>query len=171
MAELDPYQRLLALQEKNKPRKRPTHLESQLQHHCFRYFNNTYPALRGLYFSIPNGAHVTKRQANTLKAEGMTAGVADTFLAVPNRCHPGLFIEFKKETLVYDEKTQKLHKEKTYQREEQKKWQSLVEAQGFRYEVVRNFEEYINILDDYFNYEGTEEHKDGSGRKADRTEG
>ena len=163
--ELDAYQRLLAEQDRHKARKRPTHEESRIQQHCFRAFNYLYPEYRGLYFSVPNGAHTKKTEAAILKAEGLTAGVADTFLAVPSGRWHGLFIEYKKEALEYDEKTGKLHKSKTYQEKEQKEWQKLVEAQGYRYEIVRNFEEFNDLIKEYLKDERADEHKDSHGCK------
>lgn len=160
--EMDAYQRLLYLQDKNRVRKKPSHIESKIQQHCFRAFNYMYPQYRGLYFSIPNGAHTKKTEASILKAEGLTAGVADTFLAVPSGRWHGLFIEFKKEVLELDDKSGKLHKRKTYQEPAQKTWQKLVEAQGFRYEIVRNFEEFNKLINDYL-YERAEKHNDSLG--------
>lgn len=56
------------------------------------------PRLKWLH-SIPNGAHVSKAQAGKLKAEGMTAGVADLFLPAKgvDACGDalGLYIEMK----------------------------------------------------------------------------
>lgn len=123
----DAYLKLLALQDKHKPRKRPSHQESTLQQHCHRYFCNTHRDLASLYFSIPNGAHVTKTHAKILKSEGLTDGVADTFLSISRGGWHGLYIEYKREFLEYDEKTQKLARKKTYQRPEQREWQRLVE--------------------------------------------
>jgi hypothetical protein len=50
-----------------------------------------------LGFSIPNGAHLARGFATmkTLKAEGLSPGVPDFFLAMPASGYHGLFIEFK----------------------------------------------------------------------------
>ena len=47
-------------------------------------------------FAIPNGGLRNKVQAARLKAEGVKAGVADTFLPYPCGQYHGLWIEFKK---------------------------------------------------------------------------
>ena len=54
-----------------------------------------HPELR-LMFAIPNGGQRNPATAGRLKAEGVKAGVPDTFLPVARRDFHGLFIEFKK---------------------------------------------------------------------------
>ena len=64
-----------------------------------------------------------------------TAGVADLLLLVPNATHHALCIEMKTE--------------KGRQSEKQKEWQALIEEKGYRYEVVRNFEEFTKLIEEY----------------------
>lgn len=47
-------------------------------------------------FAIPNGGGRSKAQAGLLKAEGVTAGVFDVFVALPSALWHGLFLEFKR---------------------------------------------------------------------------
>ena len=54
-----------------------------------------HPELR-LMFAIPNGGQRNPATAGRLKAEGVKAGVPDTFLPIARRDFHGLFIEFKK---------------------------------------------------------------------------
>ena len=54
-----------------------------------------YPELM-LMFAIPNGGQRNPATAGRLKAEGVKAGVPDTFLPVARLEFNGLFIEFKK---------------------------------------------------------------------------
>lgn len=134
--------------ESPKVRKAPSHLESSLQQLCVKYMYYAYPQYRGLFFSIPNGAHVNKIHAKILKAEGLTAGVADTFFAVPANGYHGLFIEFKIASTKWDENG-KPHDYKTSQRKDQREWQQVVEQQGYRYAVVRKYDEFVELIKEY----------------------
>lgn len=114
------------------------HLESHLQQACVRWARLQHPACRLLLFSVPNGAHLSQVQARILKGEGMTAGVADVLLLHPSAdgrwC--GLAIEFKTA--------------RGRQSALQKEWQGALEGTGcFRYEIVRSFEEFRTLIDNY----------------------
>lgn len=88
-------------------------------------------------------------QARIAVAEGLTKGAADTFLSVARKDWHGLFIEFKQDKVEW-----RLGKEthtKTYQRPEQREWQAAVEAQGYRYEVIRTFDEFKTLIEAYLN--------------------
>lgn len=57
--------------------------------------------LRDFVFAIPNGMHVAgdaRKRAiyvAALKRQGLTPGVSDVFLSLPNEIYHGLYIEFK----------------------------------------------------------------------------
>lgn len=90
-------------------------------------------------FHIPNEndrADSNAIQGAIRKAMGVVAGVSDLILLVPTKKYHALCIEMK-------DKDGK-------QREEQKTWQSLVEAQGYRYEICRSLEQFKEIIKDYF---------------------
>lgn len=114
------------------------HLESNLQQACVKWARLQFPVCRELLFAVPNGAHLSKIQASILKGEGMTAGVSDLLLLHPSSdgqwC--GLAIEMKTE--------------KGRQSEWQKAWQKELEETGcYRYEVVRSFEQFRKLINDY----------------------
>jgi len=123
------------------------HAESRIQSMCVAWFRLQYRSYAPLYFAVPNGVATSATQARILKGEGLLAGVADTLLLVPSQGYHGLCIEFKKDTTVWKEG--QAVRAKTYQRPEQKEWQKAVEAQGYRYEVVRSFEEFKDIITNY----------------------
>jgi hypothetical protein len=51
--------------------------EKKLQADCFQWFHNTFPALRGLLWHVPNGEKRDPITANLLKAVGVVAGAPD----------------------------------------------------------------------------------------------
>lgn len=126
--------------------------ESNLQSACVRYFRMQYPALGRLYISVPNGVPLGRASAAQFIREGLTKGVADTLLLVARGGWHGLAIEFKTEEVIY--KQGKKMTQRTYQKPEQREWQAIVEAQGWRYEVVRTFEEFVALVRDYLTADG-----------------
>lgn len=62
--------------------------ESALQVECFTWFHNTYPNLRGLLFSVPNGGLRSKCEAARLKLEGLTPGVPDLLFFYQKNLYP-----------------------------------------------------------------------------------
>lgn len=116
-----------------------TYEESKIQIACIKWFDYSYPKLKLNLFSIPNGGKRSKLAGGIQKAEGMRAGVADLFLAVPKIisniiCH-GLFIEMKTT--------------KGTQKDTQKEFQKAVEAQGYKYVICRSFDEFKIIIEGY----------------------
>jgi hypothetical protein len=115
------------------------HLESKLQIECVRWFRYQYP--QHTLFSIPNGGARNKTEAAILKAEGVLAGVADLFLMCAriepylNIYYYGLFIELKTA--------------KGKQTEKQKEFQKKAEEHEYKYEVVRSFNEFKEVVDNY----------------------
>ena len=119
--------------------------EHNIQCACVRWFNFQWPEYRGLLFAIPNGGARSKATAGKLKAEGVVAGVADLILLVPkcvkakdewwyNTIH-GLCIEMKTA--------------KGRQSPEQKGWQEMVEAHGYKYAVCHSLDEFMNTINNY----------------------
>lgn len=114
------------------------HIESHIQQVCLRWARLQYPVCRELLFSVPNGAHLSAIQAKILKAEGMTAGVADMLLLHPSADGrwAALAIEFKTA--------------KGRQSARQKEWQAAFEMpRCYLYEVVRSFEQFRDLINNY----------------------
>ena len=70
-----------------------------------------------------------------MKAEGMTAGVADMILLIPKKGYASLCIEFKTE--------------KGRQTQNQKDWQRVAEMHGNKYVIVRSFDEFVKAITAY----------------------
>ena len=107
--------------------------EHRIQCAIVKWFYYAYPAYRGgCLFAVPNGGHRNIQTARNLKAEGVTSGVSDLLLLVPKRDYHGLCIEVK--TPV------------GRQSDNQKNWQRIIEAQGYRYEIVRSLDEFAELV-------------------------
>lgn len=111
------------------------HNESKLQQSCVRYFRLAFPKYAHLLFAVPNGVATTATQGRILKAEGMTAGVADLILLVPRKGYGALCLEMKTA--------------KGIQRETQKIWQDECEKAGNKYEIVRSFDQFRDTITQY----------------------
>lgn len=112
--------------------------EHKIQCAIVKWFYYAYPAYRGgCLFAVPNGGQRNIQTAARLKAEGVTSGVADLLLLVARHGFHGLCIEVK--TIV------------GRQSENQKNWQRIIEAQGYRYEIVRSLDEFAELVRWYLN--------------------
>ena len=111
------------------------HDESRLQQTCKRWFDIQYRPYSCLLFAVPNGGGRSRIEASIMKGEGVVSGVSDMLLLVPNTHYHALCIEMKTET-----GRQSLN---------QKAWQQMVEEVGYMYVVVRSFEQFKEVVDDY----------------------
>lgn len=107
--------------------------EDILQAKIFKWYHNKFctnlSQTPHVIFSVPNGAHVSKKEAMKLKATGLVAGVSDIIIVQPNRI---LFIEVKLE--------------KGKQQKNQVDFENTVKSLGFEYYVVRSLEEFKKII-------------------------
>ena len=111
------------------------HAESQLQKACIFWFRYRYSRLSKLCFAIPNGGFRNAKEAARMKAEGVVAGASDIILLVGRGGYNSLCIELKAE--------------KGKQTELQKEWQEVAELNGNKYVIVRDFETFMNEINDY----------------------
>lgn len=109
--------------------------ESQTQIGCVRWFKYQYPNLGTLLIHVPNGRRRSIRDGIKLKLEGVTAGVADLILFVPSRGWHGLMIEMKSS--------------KGKQSQSQKEWAERVTAMGYRYEIAKSIDDFVEIIQEY----------------------
>ena len=111
----------------------PTHnlpklSEFKLQSQCFLYHWNNYPHERGRLFTVNNNSD-NKIRAVINQSMGVVPGVADMMYLSDT----GLIaIEFKTIT--------------GRQSEVQKRWQETIEAAGYRYYIIRSFEQFKETL-------------------------
>ena len=127
--------------EKKKPVKRHHHkdAEHKLQVACVNWFRREYPHLAHALFAVPNGGWRNEATGAKLKAEGVTAGVADLILLHPSSFgHYALLIEMKTE-------------EGTQSRV-QKKWQADMEGTGehrYKYVIIRSLKQFQAVIEWY----------------------
>lgn len=112
--------------------------EMRLQAKCFQMAWNDFPVTRRLLFHVANELDFSGdngRKGALRRSEGIVRGVSDLILLIPRGKYHGLMIEMKTET--------------GSQSEYQMLWQGLVEAQGYRYEVIRNQDDFRALLVEY----------------------
>ena len=122
-------------------------IEHSLQVCCVHWFRIQYPEYATLLFAVPNGGARNAITGARLKDEGVTAGVADLILLLPQwfttwrgekGCkYAGLCIEMKTPT--------------GRQSPEQRAWQAAVEAQGYKYAIARDVLGFVKIIQEYIN--------------------
>lgn len=111
------------------------HEEEDLQIKCVKWFSLQYNKLALLLHHSPNGGKRTLFEAKRFKEMGTRKGFPDLGLFFPNAKYHGLFIEMKSK--------------KGVQRASQKQMQSLLEMAGYRYEIVRTFEGFVDCIRRY----------------------
>lgn len=110
--------------------------EHQLQAACFQLFRMKYPNLAMNYYAIPNGIWSKNIMAALkCKKEGLTKGVADSFLMRANNGYHGLYIEFK------TARGRLTH--------EQGEFIAAATAEGYKAVVIRSIDEFMKTVDEY----------------------
>lgn len=108
--------------------------EHELQAACVRWFRLQYSHL--FIFAIPNGGQRNRRAGQILVSEGMVSGVPDLFIPVARCGYNGLFIEMK---------AGKRGRTTTNQEVCMYRLRQL----GYKCEVVRTFEDFVRVVNDY----------------------
>ncbi|GAB2528266.1 VRR-NUC domain-containing protein [Rufibacter soli] len=109
--------------------------EARIQSASVVWFKNTYRELRDLFYQNKNDGHKHKATAATDTAMGLTAGIPDTYLAVPRGGWHGLYVEFKRPGQNLSDS--------------QKKVIPQLQAQGYRVEVVTTEEQFRMLIYEY----------------------
>ncbi len=126
---------MLSLDKATKVKRHHNDEEHRIQCTCVRWFRLQYPQLKGVLFAIPNGGSRNKAEAARMKAEGITAGVADLILLKSNRFYGALCLEMKTESGI--------------QSETQKHWQHVAESTGNKYVICRSLDDFIREIKNY----------------------
>lgn len=136
---VDAYRALLAKQEneERRARRKVGHEESALQRACVAWFRCQYPEHAPLLFAVPNGGRRSRTEAAIMKAEGVTAGVADLILLEARGGWGALCLEMKTES------------KDSRQSVSQRDWQKATERWGNLYRVCRTFEEFEAVVREY----------------------
>lgn len=112
--------------------------EHDLQVSCVNWFRLVYPQYAKLLFAIPNGGYRTKTTAKYMRAEGQLAGCPDLHLAIPRKDSHALWIEMK------NGKAGRIS-------EKQMAMMDILRAQGYRCEVIRTFDDFKKLIEEYIN--------------------
>lgn len=123
--------------------------EGSIQKACVRWFRIVHPSIALLFFSVPNGAKMGGKKsksghvihASIMKGQGLTHGVADTFLSVPASGLHGLYIEFKTPVGTW--------------RKQQREFFKQVVTMEYGYAIIRSLNQFEHLINDYLsgNYE------------------
>ncbi len=120
------------MQKRNRGKSAPT--EHDLQVSCVRWFRYSYP--QEIIMAIPNGGYRSPKTAAIMKAEGQLAGVPDLFIPAAKGDYHGLWIEMK------NGKAGRLS-------ESQQTMIEHLRQLGHRVEIVRSFDEFANLVQEY----------------------
>ena len=103
------------------------HEEDNIQIEIVNFVRAYYP--KAIIYAVPNGGKRNAREAARLKRQGVMAGVADLHLIYKGVIY---FIEVKTD--------------KGRQSDYQKEFQTLVEAQGFKYVIARSVNDITKLI-------------------------
>lgn len=106
----------------NTTRRKPRHIESNIQQAVVKWFRMQYP--RFIIAAVPNGGFRNVREAAIMQREGVLAGFADLVVIARRNV---LFLEMKTT--------------KGQQSDKQKEFQNKVSELGFEYIICRSFEQ------------------------------
>jgi len=88
------------------------------------------------FYAVPNGGSRNPIEAKNMKAEGVSAGVPDICIPVPNKKYHGLYIEMKRQ------KGGRVS-------EKQKEWIDRLNQNGYLAVVCRGYEAAVGVVEDY----------------------
>lgn len=115
----------------------PVLSESALQQKCVMWFKNTFRPIRKLLYMNHNSGRKTMMSATTDVGLGLTRGIPDLFLAIPQEWpgHHGLYIEMKAVGgKVSDDQVEVM---------------KLLTEQGYLCGLISTFEDFQDLINTY----------------------
>lgn len=109
--------------------------EERMQMACIKWFDLQYPEYSPMMHHSPNGGYRNSTEGCIFKAMGVRAGFPDLIFPVARQGYNALAIEFKTD--------------KGAQSPKQKEWQLLAHKHNIQYEIVRDFETFMNVVNEY----------------------
>jgi len=109
------------------------HEESKLQIQCVNWFRLAHP--KKLIYAIPNGGKRSYKSGNRMSAEGLTVGVPDLHIPIPNESFASLYIEMKSP--------------KGRTRPDQKEMHTKLKELGNCVCICRSLNEFMDIVNNY----------------------
>ena len=123
------------------------HEESRLLQQCVAWFRAQYPQYAMLLTHPANEGNGNRVSGAIHKAEGTVAGVPDLILFMPSDYKMRLFeVDFVK---TYTGLGIEMKTKTGKQTQQQKDFQKMFEAAGYKYIIVRSFEEFKSAIDEY----------------------
>lgn len=113
--------------------------ESKLQQGCVKWFRYQYQQWRLFLVAIPNGGRRDAKTGALMKKEGAIAGAPDLVLFDPYGKKLPLLIEMKLPTRT--------------QQPSQVQFERCYSDAGYTYKVVRGFEEFEGVVNEYLTTE------------------
>ena len=132
------------------------HEESKLQQACVSWFRGAYPQYAMLLtHPINEGSghsQTDRRRQGIHKAEGAVAGVPDLVFFMSAEYRKPSLSEGLEWVKTYNCLGIEFKTAKGRQSQEQKDFQKMFEAAGYRYVIVRSYEEFQNVMIDYITH-------------------
>ncbi len=120
---------------------------------CVRWFRGEYPEMAMLLTHPINegsgNTSIDRMRQGIHKAEGTKAGVPDLLFFMPAEYRKPVPTDSIEWIITYNGLGIEFKTSKGRQSQEQKDFQKMFETAGYKYEIVRSFEEFQNEMNDY----------------------
>lgn len=130
------------------------HEESKLQQQCVAWFRAQYPHYAMLLTHPANEGNGNRVSGAIHKAEGTVAGVPDLilFMSAEYRREVGSGAQYMALVYHYHAFGIEFKTQKGRQSQQQKDFQQMFDTAGYKYVIVRSFDEFKNVVEDYMGH-------------------